>query len=106
MRGKFSPCVAYRLNHWSSTYGFDQGLELCTCAAMKFIEQFHYTIILKLCIIILFLMNFVPNMHYKDVSLTLAIMQICLEFKSRKVATEIRRRVHISLLERKFGWER
>ena len=34
-------------------------------------EQFHFTIILKLCIIILFVMNFVPNLRYKDVSLTL-----------------------------------
>ena len=33
-------------------------------------------------------------------------MQICLEFKSRKEPTEIRSRVHISLSERKFGWQR
>ena len=40
MRGKFSACIPYRLNHRYSIYGFDQGLELCTCGGIKFIEQF------------------------------------------------------------------
>ena len=44
--------MAYRLNHRYRIYGFDQGLELCTCGAIKFIEQFLYTITLTLCIII------------------------------------------------------
>ena len=40
MRGKFSACIPYRLNHRDSIYGFDQGLELCTCGGIKFIEHF------------------------------------------------------------------
>jgi len=64
MRGKFTTCIAYRLSHWCNIYGFDQGfIELCTCGVIKFIEQF-------LCIIIFFAMNFVPNLHYKEVNVT------------------------------------
>ena len=62
--------IAYRLNHRYRIYVFDQGLELCTCGTIKFIEQFLYTITLTLCIIIFFKLNFVPNLHYKDVNIT------------------------------------
>ena len=48
IRGKFIACIAYRLNRRYSTYGFDQGLELCTCEAIKFIEQFLYIIIIMI----------------------------------------------------------
>ena len=46
--------VAYRLNHWHSIYGFDQGLELFARGAIKFIEQFS---------IFFFSLNFVPNLR-------------------------------------------
>ena len=52
MRGRFTACVAYRLKHRYCIYGFDQGLELCTSGAIKYIEKFRYTITLKSCIII------------------------------------------------------
>ena len=94
MRGKFTACVANRLNHGYSIYGFDQGLELCTWGAIKFIEKFLYTITLKLCIIIFLKLNFVPNLHYKDVNVT-PRYKICLQFASRKVPSEIMRRVQI-----------
>ena len=55
-RLKFSACVAFRLNHRYSFYGFDQGLELCTYGAIKVIEQFLY-------IINFFGMNFVPILN-------------------------------------------
>ena len=70
MRGRFTACVAYILNHRYCIYGFDQGLGLCTSGAIKYIEKFLYTITLKLCIIIFFKLNFVPNLHYKDVNIT------------------------------------
>jgi len=70
MRGKFTACLAYRQNHRYNIYGFDQWLELCTCGAIKFIEKFLYTVTLKLYFIIFLKLNFVPNLHYKDVNVT------------------------------------
>ena len=63
MRGKFTACIAYRAKHSYCICGFDEDLELCTCGAIKFFEQFLY--------IIMFYLNFVPNLHYKDVNVTL-----------------------------------
>ena len=53
--------VVNRLKHRYSIYGFVQGLELYSCGAIKLIEQFLY-------IKNFFGMNFVPNLHHKDVS--------------------------------------
>ena len=70
IRGTFIACIPYRLNHRYSIYGFDQGLELCTCGAIKFIEQFLYNYII-INNYDFFVKNFIPNLHHEDVSVTI-----------------------------------
>ena len=86
--------VAYRLNHWYSIYGFDQGLELCAYGAIKFIEPFP-----------IFFVEFCTKSALLRCK-CYSTIQICLQLEPRKVPSEISRRVHISLSERKFEWER
>ena len=83
--------VAYRLNHWYSIYGFDQGLELFARGAIKFIEQFS----------IFFFIEFCAKSALERCK-CYSTIQICLQFESRKVPTEVSRREHISLSERIF----